>query len=95
MGQVIAYGQPLVHQFRNVHNLWTDLEDEQSNNRATDRFVELLRSVSLSGNDYLSSLGELLNTCLSKLAEFDGLKDDELEMMNGFFSEYKIWHSLF
>jgi len=95
MEQVIAYGQPLVHQFRNAHNLWVDLEDERINNRATDRFIDLLRSVSLSGNDYLSSLGELLTKCLSKIVEIDDVADDEREMMNGFFSEYKIWHSLF
>ena len=95
MGQTIAYGRPLVHQFRNPHNLWMDLEDERINNRATDRFAELLRSVTLSENDYLSLLGELLNNSLSNLAELDGFQDDERKMINEFFSEYKIWHSLF
>ena len=35
---VVAFGAPYVKQFRNPHNLWTDLKDELPNNILTDYF---------------------------------------------------------
>lgn len=94
-GEVIAYGEPLVKQFRNPHDLWKDLEDEWVNDRATDRFVALLRSVPLSTPTYLGALEELLSGCLERLAAMTDLPPAHREMMESFFTEYQVWRKLF
>lgn len=63
MGDVIAYGQPLVRQVRNPHDLREDYELEKVNNMATDDFVALLRGVKLTADNYLDALGELIEQC--------------------------------
>jgi len=64
MGDVVAFGQPLVRQVRNGHDLWEDYELEKLNNIATDDFVALLRGVELTANSYIDALGELVEWCL-------------------------------
>ena len=82
MGDVITFGQPLVRQVRNEHNLFDDLDIELQNNRETDYFCDLLRSVSLSGTTYFKSLNELL----SKVEV-----DDKHPMSKSFIKEYRTW----
>lgn len=91
---VIAFGAPLVRQLRNPHDLWRDLEDERVNNRATDRFVALLRETPLTASTYPAALGELLGGSLDRLASLQGLPADQLEMMRRFLVEYQVWHEL-
>lgn len=93
-GQVIAFGQPLVRQIRNPHNLWKDLEDERLNNRATDSFVQLLREVPLTERTYAGALEELLDGCVDRLPFLSHVADDEREMMEAFLSEYKTWMAI-
>jgi hypothetical protein len=92
---VIAFGDPQVRQVRNPHSLWQDLDDELLNNKATDAFVELLRSTELSQDTYGSALGELLEKCLATLPSLSDIPESEAEMMRDFFLEYQIWQSLF
>lgn len=93
-GDVIAYGQPLVRQVRNPHNLWDDLDAELLNNRATDRFVSILRKVSLSKETYLEALGELLEGCRRELVGVQWVPKTEKEMIDQFFIEYERWHGI-
>ena len=95
MGEVISYGEPLVRQHRNPHDLWKDLEDEWVNNRASDMFVALLRSVPLSAKTYLGALEELLAGCLERLEKMTDLPPAHREMMESFFREYQVWQKLF
>jgi hypothetical protein len=90
-GDVITFGQPLVKQLRNLHNLWEDLDVELINNRATDYLITILRSVTLTGKTYFDALIELLNTSQEEMKKMDGLPPSELEMIKGFFDEYQIW----
>ena len=94
MQEVVAFGYPLVHQFRNPHNLWRDLEDESGNNKATDRFVALLRSVPLTKSTYLDSLGELLEGALAMLAVSGDILENEVALMKTFLMEYKVWQEI-
>ncbi|PIQ86852.1 MAG: hypothetical protein COV74_03200 [Candidatus Omnitrophica bacterium CG11_big_fil_rev_8_21_14_0_20_45_26] len=95
MREVIAYGHPLVRQVRNPHNLWKDLEDEWKNNRATDPFVDLLRSVDLKEATYLGALEELLKKSLEKLPTVKNMADQDRQLIHDFLTEYQIWQSLF
>lgn len=95
MGDVVAFGSPFVKQFRNPHNLWKDLEDELTSNKATDTFVSLLRSIDLQEKSYMKLLHELIEKSLVKIASINDMEEDQLQMIHNFFSEYKIWANLF
>jgi hypothetical protein len=67
MGDVVAFGQPLVVQYRNQHDLREDYALEELHNRATDTFVNLLRKTSLNRKSYLGCMEELINKCLENI----------------------------
>ena len=82
MGDVITFGQPLVKQIRNEHNLFDDLDVELQNNKETDRFCEVLRSITLTETSYFGALNELISK-----AKFD----DKSPMAKRFITEYTEW----
>lgn len=90
-GDVITFGQPLVKQIRNVHDLWDDLDIELINNRATDYLITILRNVSLTEKTYFEALGELLNKSQKEIDGMEGVPSAELEMIKGFLNEYQVW----
>lgn len=84
-GDVITFGQPLVKQIRNKHNLFDDLDIELENNKETDYFVELLKSVQLDTKDsYFDALTELVYKCVREV-------NPKYPMAESFFAEYKVW----
>ncbi|MDP3880004.1 MAG: hypothetical protein Q8Q07_06855 [Dehalococcoidales bacterium] len=93
-GDVITFGQPLVRQIRNEHNLWEDLDVELINNRSTDYLIYILRNVSLSEKTYFSALGELINKSQKELTEIDSIPPQEHEMIKDFFGEYQVWWNI-
>jgi hypothetical protein len=95
MGGTISFGSPLVRQVRNPHNLWQDLDDELLNNKATDAFVSLLRSIELKAPTYHGALAELLHRSLAELPNHNELPELEIGAMRDFFLEYQVWHGLF
>ena len=60
MGHIIAFGEPLVRQKRNEHNLWRDLDAERNGMILTDGFCAALREVRLLGTSYHDCLGEII-----------------------------------
>lgn len=92
MGEIVSFGDPLVRQLRNPHDLWQDLEEEFLNNRLTDNFVSLIRSVPISKTTYREALGELLTFCLNRLEGWKELNHREKEVLTTFFKEYQVWH---
>lgn len=90
----ITFGQPLVKQIRNRHNLWDDLDTELINNRATDNFVSLLRNVDLSKDNYFDALGELITKCQKDLKRIKDIPTLEAEMIKHFFVEYQRWYEI-
>ena len=90
-GDVLTFGQPLVKQIRNEHDLWDDLDIELINNRATDHFVSLLRKVDLSKNGYFEALRELLSQCQGELQKVRTIPSAERDMIQKFFVEYDKW----
>ncbi len=94
MGDIVAFGNPLVRQDRNPHDLWKDLADEIVNDRAADRFVKMLAAAKLTKKTYLGSLGELIEKCQRSLEKIEDMPPDEIDMMKEFFAEYNRWHEL-
>ncbi len=74
MGDVVAFGQPLVVQYRNTHDLREDYLLEELHNRATDAFVSLLRGIKLMEKSYMGCMGELIGKSLQKIKA--GFLDD-------------------
>mgnify|MGYP004251014687 CR=1 FL=1 len=93
-GDLVAFGEPLVEQIRNPHNLWRDLEDELPNNKANEHFLDLLRAVELSGADYLAVLASLIEHALAAAGADGDMPDDARREIAGFFEEYRIWHGI-
>jgi hypothetical protein len=94
-GDVVMFGNPFVKQFRNEHNLWVDLEDEFLSNKATDAFVALLDSIELTKESYKDLLDELLQKSLNDISCMENIEENQLEMMQNFFMEYKVWSDSF
>ena len=93
-GQVITFGQPLVKQLRNPHNLWNDLDIELINNRATDDLISLLRNAALTKKTYFEALGELITNCQKDLKKSKIKSGPEKEMITQFFVEYRKWYKI-
>lgn len=84
-GDTITFGQPLVKQIRNEHNLFDDLDIELENNKETDYFVELVRNTPIkTKSNYFEALYELVDN-LSKNV------DNKYPMAVSFFKEYLVW----
>jgi len=88
---VITFGQPLVKQIRNKHNLWEDLEVELINNRATDYLINILRAISLTEKTYFEALTELLNNSQKEMEATNNIPHQEYKMIKDFFDEYQMW----
>lgn len=93
-GHVITFGQPLVKQIRNLHDLWDDLDIELINNRAADDFVSLLRNAELTKRTYFEALGELIKNCQKDLGKMKIRGAVEKEMIKQFFVEYQRWYKI-
>jgi hypothetical protein len=91
--ELVAFGEPLVEQVRNPHNLWRDLEDELPNNKANEYFLDILRAVALSGEDYLAALASLNDGARAAAADAD-IPEDARREIAGFFEEYAVWHGI-
>jgi hypothetical protein len=59
LGEVIAYGEPLLRQKRNQHDLWRDLDAERVGMLLTDEFCAALRSITLRGQNYGQCYAEI------------------------------------
>lgn len=82
MGDVITFGQPLVNQVRNEHNLFDDLDVELQNNKETDCFCAVIRNIELTNQTYFGALTELISK-----AEFI----NKFPMAKRFIEEYRSW----
>ena len=60
LGDVIAYGHPLLRQKRNEHILWKDLDNERVGMLLTDEYCAALRSLELHGKTYHECYGEVV-----------------------------------
>jgi hypothetical protein len=61
MGDSVTYGQPLVRQERNEHDLWIDVRLEEMGTIMTPDFCRWLRDVQLTERGYLACAHQLIN----------------------------------
>ena len=89
----ISYGQPLVKQNRNEHDLWVDAWLEEMGTKMTTEFCQWLRDVKLTKSTYLECGIELFD---GLKALVDNLSNDELPVkkrahINHFIDGHRIW----
>jgi hypothetical protein len=92
---VITFGEPLVRQKRNPHDLWKDLDVERNGMMLTDEFCEALRSIPLIRSTYHECFGEIAANL--PLAWNPGPKwtDSQKEWRMKLIEGLDIWHAVF
>lgn len=94
LGHGISFGQPLVRQNRNEHDLLHDLALELFGMKFTDKFVASLEKVRLSADNYAGCALELCNQSESFMKEAEGANMAERAKLAAFYSGCRIWAEL-
>ncbi|MFQ5873454.1 MAG: hypothetical protein ACE5JL_06595 [Dehalococcoidia bacterium] len=95
LGDAVQYGPPLVHQARNDHNLWTDLDKEHEGMELTDRLVDLLRDTTLTTRSYGECFGELIERTTEAVETNGVFKLSEKEYLLKALKGMRIWSGVF
>ncbi len=95
LGDVIAYGQPLLRQKRNEHILWKDLDNERVGMLLTDEFCATLRALPLQGTTYHQCYGELVEKLPGAWQPGAKWTEAMLAARQGLLEGMSVWHSVF
>lgn len=95
IGDVISFGDPLVRQERNPHDMWRDLDVERNGMILTDDFCEALRAVPLSGTTYHECFGELAEKLEGAWNVGPRWNESQREWRSKFLDGLRIWHAVF
>ncbi len=95
LGDVIAYGQPLLRQKRNEHVLWKDLDNERIGMLLTDEYCAALREVTLTGATYSECFGELAGKLRAAWVPGNSWTDAMKAAREGLLEGMQVWHGVF
>ena len=95
LGHVIAYGEPLVRQIRNPHNLWRDLDNERNGVFMTDGLCLALRSLQLRGTSYHECLGEIIDQLPQAWQPEDKWDESMKQWRSRLIEACQVWHETF
>ena len=95
LGDVIAYGEPLLRQKRNEHNLWKDLDAERIGMALTDEFCATLRGIPLAGGTYHDCYGELAEKLPAAWQPGAAWTDAMRAAREGLIEGMGVWHAAF
>lgn len=95
LGDVIAFGQPLMRQKRNEHNLWKDLDNERVGSLLTDEFCAILRSIPLHGATYKECYGEMVERLPQAWPAGEKWSDAMRQAREGLLEGMAIWNGIF
>jgi len=95
LGDVIAYGHPLLRQKRNEHNLWKDLDAERVGMLLTDEFCAALRSIPLRSSTYAGCYGELVEKLPTTWRPGEAWTDAMRQAREGLIEGMAIWNGVF
>lgn len=91
MNDIIVYGKPFASHDRNVHNLVYDMRNEADGILITNKLVDSLNNIKLTGSNYLDCYFELIaglnNEIKTDTAYTENEKNYLLDLTNGM----KIW----
>ena len=94
LGHGVCFGQPLVRQDRNAHDLLHDLALENLGMKITDRFVAALQNANLQGASYAACLLELCEQAEASLREETDLTMAERAQLAAYFAGCRVWAEL-
>jgi hypothetical protein len=95
LGDVICFGEPLVRQRRNPHDLWKDLDAERNGMILTDDFCAALRSIPLTGTTYHKCFGEIADTLPLAWADGRDWTESQREWRTRLIEGMLLWHTAF
>ncbi len=95
LGDVIAYGQPLLRQKRNVHDLWKDLDSERVGMLLTDEFCSILRDIPLHGTTYRQCYTELASILPKVWEPAKNWTESMRKSREGLLAGMVIWSEVF
>jgi len=95
LDHVVAFGEPLVEQKRNPHDLWKDLDVERAGMIMTPGFCKALRAIQLDGKDYHACFGEILQKLPAAWPEEPRWNDALKQCRTRLFEGLEIWHEVF
>jgi hypothetical protein len=94
-GDVISFGEPLVRQQRNPHDLWKDLDVERNGMVLTDDFCATLRSIPLTGASYHQCFGQIAAGLHLAWTEGPKWTESQREWRTRLLEGMLIWHGAF
>jgi hypothetical protein len=94
-GDTVAFGEPLVRQQRNPHDLWRDLDVERNGMILTDGFCEALRAISLTGASYHQCFGQIAEALPETWIEGSEWTESQKDWRSKLIEGMRIWHSAF
>ncbi len=92
---VVAYGDPIVRQKRNAHNLWRDLDNERFGMMETTNLCEALRSIRLTGTNYHECFGQIATALPGAWSEGAKWTEAMRTSRQMFLEGIRIWHLSF
>lgn len=95
LGDVIAFGLPLLRQKRNEHNLWKDLDDERVGMLLSDEFCATLRSIPLRGTTYAECYRELAEKLPNAWVPGAKWTDAMRQAREGLLEGMTVWSGVF
>jgi hypothetical protein len=95
LDDVVSFGEPLVRQERNPHDLWKDLDMERNGMIMTDDFCAALRSISLQGQTYHECFGEILAVLTQAWTPGPAWNESQREWRNKLVEGLVLWHAVF
>lgn len=93
LGEGVSFGNPLVRQDRNEHDLFRDLDLEMMGMRIVDGFTEELAKVSLSAGGYAGCAVEIADAMEGEIPSYAAEEGDRKALAE-FFAGCRLWANL-
>lgn len=90
LGDYISFGEPLVKQKRNKHNIWKDFEEERIGMQLTDQFVDWLYEIELTKTTYRECTAELMLGLHDKFKTGERPAEQN-DFFNSILRNYALW----
>lgn len=93
LGDYISFGEPIVRQIRNCHDLWKDVDAERIGYSLIDDIVEALYAVPLQSYGYAECVQELLITVEEYVNSRRNLTSEQRQFLASIRLNYTMWLS--
>lgn len=95
LGDVISFGEPVVRQERNPHDLWKDLDQERNGMIMTDDFCAALRAIPLKASTYQQCFAEIATALPAAWNAGPKWTESQKEWRSRLLEGLEIWRSVF